>query len=150
MAMAKRLYQDLRRAGMTPWMDAENLQVGQQWKEVIAYELRRSAWVVVLISAHSLTKRGYIRKELNDALDLLEECPPEHSFLLPVRLEAIEPKEEQLRQIQWCDLFADYAKGLTQIFKVIRPDGSRVALRCEPITVSIENYRDVFELEGHD
>ncbi len=44
MATAKRLYQDLQRAGITPWMDTENLQPGQQWKEMIGYELRRSAY----------------------------------------------------------------------------------------------------------
>ena len=113
MATAKRLYQDLRRPGIRPWMDTEDLQPGQQWKEIITYELQRSDFVLVLLSSHSLTKRGYIRKELNNALDLVEQCPPDRSFLIPVRLEACEPKEEQLRQIQWCDLFQSYPKGLS-------------------------------------
>jgi len=150
MATAKRLYQDLQRAGIMLWMDTENLQPGQQWKEMIGYELRRSAFVLVLLSAHSLTKRGYIRKELNDALDLVEQCPPDHSFLIPVRLEPCEPKEEQLRQFQLCDLFADYHKGLNQIFKVLLPDSRRVTLRREPLTVSPKDYRDVFRLDDHD
>ena len=32
MAIAKRLYRDLRRPGIRPWMDTEDLHPGQQWK----------------------------------------------------------------------------------------------------------------------
>ncbi|GAK60594.1 serine/threonine protein kinase [Candidatus Vecturithrix granuli] len=151
MAIAKYLYQDLRQPGIRPWMDTEDLQPGQQWKEVIADELQRSDFVLVLLSSRSLTEYGYVRKELNDILDLVKRCPSDRCFLIPVRLEACEPKEEQLRQIQCYDLFLQsYPKGLTQIFKVLLPNGRRVALRREPMTVSEKDRYKVFELKGHN
>lgn len=151
MAFAKRIYQDLKRVpGVRPWIDTEDLQLGQVWEQVITYELQHSSYVLALLSSHSLNKIGYVRKELKDALRLMELCPPDATLLIPVRLEAIEPKEEELRQLQWCDLFESYEKGITQILKVICPGGFRVRLRSEPVVVSRTEFRDVFGLNGHD
>ena len=57
MAIAKRLYADLKCVGVTPWMDTEDLQPEQQWKEVIACELQACDYVLVLLSS------GYDEKE---------------------------------------------------------------------------------------
>ncbi len=149
MATAKRLYKDLQRAGVTPWLDIEDLQPGQQWEVVIADVLKQSSFVLVLLSSHSLTKKGYFRKDLNDALKLMEMIPPDESFLIPVRLEACEPREEELQQLQWCDLFVSYDKGVTQILNVVCPGGIRVLLRSVPLAVSEEEFKDVFHLDGY-
>ena len=150
MAIAKKLYKDLQQAGVKPWLDIEDLQPGQKWEVVIADVLKQSDFVLVLLSSYSLNKTGYFRKDLNNALKLMDMVPPDKSFLIPVRLEECEPKEEELQQIQWCDLFRAYDKGVTQILKVIYPDGIRVFLRSEPLVVSEKDFRDVFHLDNHD
>ena len=148
MAIAKKLYKDLQQAGVKPWLDIEDLQPGQKWEVIIADVLKQSDFVLVLLSSYSLNKTGYFRKDLNNALKLMDMVPPDKSFLIPVRLEECEPKEEELQQIQWCDLFESYEKGLNQILKVICLV-NRVFLRSDPLVVSEEEYRDVFHLDGH-
>jgi hypothetical protein len=150
MAVAKRLYQDLQRCGITPWLDIEDLQPGQIWDAVIADVITQSSYVLVLLSQYSLNKTGHFRKDLNRVLDKLDEVPPHKSYLIPVRLEACEPQEDVLRQLQWCDLFADYHKGVSQILQVIHPDGHRVRLRSEPVTVAADDQKQAFDLDDHD
>lgn len=150
MAIAKKLYKDLQRAGIKPWLDIEDLQPGQKWEVVIADVLKQSDFVLVLLSSYSLNKTGYFRKDLNNALKLMDMVPPDKSFLIPVRLEECEPKEEELQQIQWCDLFESYEKGVNQILKVMYPDGIWIHLRSEPLVVSEEEFGEVFHLDGHD
>jgi hypothetical protein len=51
-------------------------------------------------------KEGYVQKEIRTALDRVYEKEKEDVFLIPVRLEPVEPPEP-LRYYQWVDYFAE-------------------------------------------
>ncbi len=116
---AKRLYDDLKQTGATPWMDTEDLRAGQQWKTLINQAIRKSAYVLTLLSPHSLSKRGYVQKELKKALDIVDELPPEGIFVIPVRLTECEPLDERLQELHWVNLFLDYDAGLQRILQAM-------------------------------
>ena len=117
--MAQRLYNDLKQAGVKPWLDVEDLRPGQRWKDMINQAIRNSSYIITLLSSHSISKRGFVQKELKKALDMVEELPPEDVLLIPVRLDACEPQNELLRELHWVDLFPSYEDGLARILGVL-------------------------------
>ena len=82
------LYRQLRADALDPWFDEESLLPGQIWREEIAKAVRTSDVVIVCLSHNSITKEGYVQKEINNALDVANEKPEGTIFLIPLRLEA--------------------------------------------------------------
>ena len=96
---ARRLYSDLKKAGVDTWLDCEKLLVGQNWKVMIRKAIRESSYFLALLSENSLSKQGYVQKELKIALDMLDERSPEDVFVLPARLDDCKPADERLEYI---------------------------------------------------
>lgn len=118
---AKRIYHDLKNAGIKPWMDDEDLLVGQNWRTEITIAIKQSNFFLVLMSSRSISKRGFVQNEFRKALDILDEFPSEDIFLIPVRLDECEPLHERLNQYHWVDLFPSYETGFSKILKSILP-----------------------------
>lgn len=117
--IAHRLYTDLKRVGFDPWLDTENLLAGQDWRHLIPQLLKKADFVLVLLSSHSVSKRGFVQKEIRLALDLLDEFPPSEIFLIPVYLEDCEPAHARLQDIHWVKLFPSYEDGLSRILRTL-------------------------------
>lgn len=114
---ALRLYRDLRKHGAHPWLDVEDLEAGQDWKQAITRAISESSHFLALISVHSVNKQGFVQKELRHALDLLDTFPPGDVFVVPVRLDDSEPRHQRLAELHWLDLFADYREGLQKLLR---------------------------------
>jgi hypothetical protein len=98
------LHKDLRRDGFRPWLDEEDLLPGEEWDVSIRTAVRSSAAVVVCLSGSSITKEGYVQKEIRLALDVADEKREGTIFLIPLRLEDCDVPA-RLRRWQWVDLF---------------------------------------------
>ncbi len=116
---ARRLYYDLKEAGVVSWMDKEKLLIGQNWEFEIRQAIKDSSYFLALLSSNSVSKQGYVQKELKMALDILAGLPKSKIFLLPVRLDECFPLDEALQEINRGDLFPDYDKGLHNILQAI-------------------------------
>jgi tetratricopeptide (TPR) repeat protein len=92
---------------------------GQNWKSAIRSAIRKSSFFLALMSSKSLTLKGYVQKELKVALEILDEIPPDHIFIIPVRIDECKPQGERLEELHWADLFPSYEDGLNQILKVL-------------------------------
>jgi hypothetical protein len=99
------LYDDLAAAGFAPWLDSEALLPGMDWDLEIKKAMRASDAVIVCLSSFSVSKEGYIQKELKFAQDIQDEKPRGTIFLIPLRLEACEVPYE-LQRIQWSEYAA--------------------------------------------
>jgi hypothetical protein len=64
----RRLYQRLIEEGFNPWMDVEKLTPGKRWDSAIRQALRASDLVIICLSSTSVEKRGYLQKEIAQAL----------------------------------------------------------------------------------
>jgi hypothetical protein len=138
----RELYRSLTADDIKCWFDEEDLLPGQDWDYQIRKAMRASRHVVVCLSKSSVTKTGYVQKELRRALDLADEQPEGSTFVIPVRLEECEVPD-RLRRWQWVDLF-DKSRGYERL---------RVALtsHCELDTLpgadsSQRNQRSVLVL----
>jgi CheY-like chemotaxis protein len=108
-ASARRIRDFLRKNGVTAWLDVEDLIPGQEWETEIRRALRDSHLVVVCLSNKSITKRGYVQKEIKLALDLADQEPPGSIFVVPVKVEEC-AVPEPLGKWQWLDFFKSGSK----------------------------------------
>lgn len=118
-ATARKLYWDLRIRGLEPWIDTEDLLPGEDWKQAIEAALQQSRFVIVLLSRHSTTKKGYVQKEIRDALSLLDLLPHNAIFIIPVRVEPCSVSHPRLASLHWVDLFPSYETALAKILKSV-------------------------------
>src|SRR5215210_8374580 len=95
---AIRLYNELKNAGLNPWLDIKSLLAGQKWKIAITNAIRNSRYFIPLLSFNSVEKRGYVQKELKEALEVLDEFPESQIFLIPARLNDCNVNHPRLRE----------------------------------------------------
>ena len=108
------LYKRLVAEGVDAWLDKEKLLPGQDWRVEIPRAVQEADVVIVFLSKKSISKEGYVQKEIKFALDIAEEKPEGTIFLIPARLEeCLVP--ERLSRWQWVDLFED--NGFVQLLR---------------------------------
>ncbi len=113
---AKRLYEDLRFAGLHPWLDDESLIAGSKWKIVIEETIKNSRFFILLFSK-SLSKKqnSYVQKEIEYALDLMKKLPQSYVFVIPVKLDSSKIPYQDLMDLQYIDMFPSWEKGLKRL-----------------------------------
>lgn len=118
-AKARDLYNRLTQLDFRPWLDKEDILPGEEWNLKINHTLRQSDFLLICLSKKSITKRGYIQKEIRMAVDIAKEMPEGTIFLIPVRLEDCEVPAS-LEKYQWVDLFS--ANGFNKLVKAIHTE----------------------------
>lgn len=113
-AKAQKLHAFLVSRGADPWLDTENLLPGQDWKMEISRALDETDLILLCLSKTSVTREGYVQKEMRLALDRALEIPPGEIFLIPARFEEVE-LPYSLRDFQWVDLYTD--SGMKKLLK---------------------------------
>lgn len=117
---AKKLRDDIEKAGIKTWLDKEDLLPGQVWQAVISEKIKESDYFIALLSSRSLSKRGYVQKELKIAWGALGEFPEGKIFIIPVRIEDCKPQDERLNNLHQADLFPTYEDGLEKILHTLK------------------------------
>ena len=120
--IARRLYDDLRARGIDPWLDVESLDAGSNWKREIGIAIRDSKFVIILLSESAVSKRGYVQKEVKDAIEVLDEFPESEIFVIPARINDCKPTSQRLADLNWVDLFPSYEKGFDRILRTLVKD----------------------------
>jgi len=69
----RRLYKELKDNGLEPWLDEVNLLPGVRWDDEIKEAIKKSRFFLACLSKHSVSKNGYVQKELRTALAELEQ-----------------------------------------------------------------------------
>jgi hypothetical protein len=112
-----KLYQSLSDVGFKPWMDKKDILPGEKWPSSIRRAIRDSDFFLVCLSTNSFRKRGWVQREMKQALDLWQEKLEDDIYLIPVRLEDCEAPES-LCEFQWVNLFEE--DGWEQLVRAIR------------------------------
>jgi formylglycine-generating enzyme required for sulfatase activity len=99
----RELYKNLANEGIDVWSD-EKLLPGQDWELEISKALKEAHAIIICFSKKSISKEGFIQKEIKHALDIAEEKPEGTIFLIPARLEdCVVPG--RFTRIQYVDLY---------------------------------------------
>jgi tetratricopeptide (TPR) repeat protein len=118
----ERVYDSLIAAGYAPWMDARDILPGEKWGTAIKTALRESDFFLVFLSSDSVDKRGFLQKEIKEALDIWKEKLEEDIYLIPVRLEPCN-SPASLSEFQWVDLFKE--DGWERLIKALTAEIGR-------------------------
>ncbi len=118
-AAAKALYDALTFAGYDAWLDTERLPPGSKWKGEISTAIKSASAFVAVLSASSLSHRGYVQHELREALGVLKTVPANQIYLIPARLEDVQPVEVELEDLTWVDLFPSADAGYAKIIAAL-------------------------------
>jgi hypothetical protein len=143
------LYQKLSDAGFKPWMYKKDILPGEQWKSRIPQAIRHSDFFLVCLSANSVDKRGWIQKEIKEALDTWQEMLDSDIYLIPVRLEDCRVPE-RLSDFQWVNLFEK--DGWTRLVEAIRVGIERRAKATKPVAQKFTPFEShpVYKLSSHE
>jgi len=117
--IVRELYQRLLAEGwIDPWLDEEKLLPGQDWSMEIEKAVEAADSVIVCLSDNSVTKEGYVQRELKYILDIALEKPEGTIFIIPLRLDSCQVPR-RIRGWQWVDLFPkeNWEVGYLKIIK---------------------------------
>lgn len=89
-----------------PWVDEKKLLPGQDWRTKIEEAVETSDIVIICLSNNSVSKEGFVQKELRYAREISFEKPDETIFLVPLRLDDC-TVPRGLRFFQWADYFGE-------------------------------------------
>src|ERR1041385_9046648 len=134
----------LNAAGADPWLDEVKLVGGQDWGLEIEKALRTSHAVLVFLSRNSVTKSGFVQKEIRLALDVADEQPEGSIFVIPLRLDDCEIPE-RLKRLQWINFHKDQKKGLDLLFETLGRRAASLDLTI-PSIERIEKATDPFNI----
>jgi hypothetical protein len=122
---AERLFDDLLRSGVDPWLDTKKLLPGQNWPRAIEQAISVSDFFVACFSRRSIPKRGHFQSELRYALDCANRLPLDEVYLIPVRIEECRVPARVQQEFQYVDLFPNWEKAVQRIVTMIRRKGDR-------------------------
>ena len=118
---ATRLYRLLRKIeGVYPWMDFYNLSPGSEWESEVMRALESSNLIVLLLSKHSVSKTGYVQREIREGIEKAKLYPPGKISLIPVRLDDSEPAHKELSKLHWVDLFPNWTVGTQKLLSTLQ------------------------------
>jgi hypothetical protein len=88
------------------WLDEKKLLPGEDWRLSIEKAVDASDIVIICLSNNSVSKEGFVQKELRYAREIALEKPSETIFLIPLRLDECDVPRG-LRFFQWSDYFGE-------------------------------------------
>ena len=123
------LYKRLLAEGVDAWLDEEKLLPGQDWNDEILRALQESDAIIICLSKISVSKEGYVQREIKEALEKAKEKPSGTIFVIPSKLDDCEIPN-YLRQWQWVDLFTE--NGHERLMRSLKLRADRVGATIEP------------------
>jgi hypothetical protein len=113
----RNLYQRLLNDGFEPWLDEEDIRPGEPCEDAILRAIDICDIALICLSQNSVSKRGYVQKEIAFVLDALKKQPENTIFLIPVKLEECNVPHS-LSKWQWVNLFEE--NGYDRLLRTLR------------------------------
>jgi hypothetical protein len=122
---ARRLYEELKnngelkKAGLEPWLDKESILPGQIRSAATKNAIKGSRFFIALLSKNSVSERGDVQKQLKGALDAFKEFLESDIYIIPARLDDCGIPYDELKDIQYVDLFPEWEDGIKRILSAM-------------------------------
>lgn len=137
--VVRKLYDRLVNDGVDAWFDEKKLIPGQQWQIEIPKAVKDSHIVIVCLSSQSVTKEGFVQKEIRLALDSADEKPDEAIFIIPARLENCDVPE-RIKRFHWVDLFS--VDGYGRLLQALQMRANSLGIEIQINSISNKNTSD--------
>lgn len=129
---AQDLYKKLAEHGFNPWMDKIDLLAGQKWRPAIEKAIHNADFFLLLLSRHSIKKRGFVQREIKAAFDFWQDKLADDIYLIPIMLEALQWSEapDEISQFQWVEFYSP--TGWEQLIKALEYEATRRGIVIVP------------------
>jgi len=129
---------------INPWIDFNNLLPSQNWKSAIKSAIKKSDLFIAVLSKNSVNKRGFVQKEIKDALEVLDEFPENQIYFIPTRSEKCEIPYQKIKDLHYFDLFPDIDHKLTKLLSILSnlPNFKDMLLQTDSLIKYIDNSDD--------
>lgn len=87
-----------------PWLDEKKIHPGEDWRVSIAEAVESADLVIIFLSKSSVSKEGFVQREIKFASEISLEKPEGTIFLIPLRLDECDVPRS-LRNLHWTDYF---------------------------------------------
>jgi hypothetical protein len=134
----KAIYDRLKLAGHIPWMDSVDIVGGQDWERSIDRAIHNADFFLACLSHKSVQKRGFLQKEILQALDKWREKLPDDIYLIPLKLEEC-AMPERLGRFQAIDLFRE--AGWERLLDALRTGTQRLRQEQSPVRTEDPSYQ---------
>jgi hypothetical protein len=119
------VYDALRAAGFSPWMDVRDILPGRLWIPEIKSAIKSADFFITFVSQNMVgrglnlkSETGFsVDEEIGFVLGHMERFRDPKSYFIPVRLDPVKPPES-IAKFQWVDLFGP--KGLPALISGIQ------------------------------
>jgi hypothetical protein len=101
---ANDLYEKLEAEGFSPWMDKRDLLPGDNWNWEIEKAFNSANVILLLLSKISITKRGNIQREINEAFEKLKSKLIGDTYLIPLLIETCTVPEYIASKVQFVNI----------------------------------------------
>lgn len=109
-------------------MDRRDIVPGEDWEKSIWRAVRQADFLVFCLSKNAFEKRGFLQREIRQALLLWEEKLESDIFLIPARLDQCE-LPDSLSKFQRVDLFE--VDGLSRLVSALHVGANRRGITSE-------------------
>ncbi len=123
------LVAELRREGVDVWLDRDSIVPGSIWRDSLKRAIHEGAFFLACFSdTYYSRSQTFMEEELLVAAAVFATDRRSNPWLVPVRLSDCRIPEvglglgRTLRDLQWVDLFGDWAKGVRRLLSVVRPE----------------------------
>jgi len=116
---AIKINEELKKHGIITWFDRESLIPCQIFEAVIKQAIKKCDYFLCILSSRSVNKRGFVNKEIVQALNILDEYPDFNIFIIPIRLDNCLPSHDKINDIHWIDMYPNWREGIHKIFIAI-------------------------------
>ncbi|WP_430433297.1 TIR domain-containing protein [Methyloversatilis sp.] len=152
---ALQYYNLLVQEGASPWMDVMKLLPGQNWDAEIEKAFSNANVVVLLLSKRSISKRGFVQREANDAIERLRYKQPTDIYVIPLLLEPCDVPSHIAGRLQYVDLSTAGAWDQVRASLKLAAEQQSIelahGLNIGPFRVFTERFEDRWEgAPGHD
>ncbi len=103
-AQALTYFDRLSDEGFSPWIDTKKLLPGQNWEAEIERAFSDANVVILLLSKNSVSKRGFVQREANDAIERLRYKQPTDIYVIPLLLNQCEVPSHIAGRLQYLDV----------------------------------------------
>jgi hypothetical protein len=69
---AKDIFNELKQNGVNIWADFDSLVAGSKWEPAIKKAIKESRFFLAVLSKNSVSKKGFVQKEIKLALNATE------------------------------------------------------------------------------
>jgi len=115
-----KLYRQLRKAGLEPWMDCQKLMPGQNWPRAIHQTIEIADFFIGCFSKRSTSKRGHFQGELHLAWETARQFPEDDVYFIPIRLEECDLPKRISSETHYVDLFPNWNLGVKKLIAALR------------------------------